>query len=138
LLDEADILNNYHPLTQQQFRRILQDTFAGNVRSVVAGVHISKTWDRVESPWYNMFVETKLEPFRRNEAERLMREPVEGFYTWDDDAVNFVWSVSQGRPHRIQQIALESINLMLNDRRRRITKSDAMSANAQILAKASL
>jgi len=137
LLDEADILNNYHPLTQQQFRRILQDNFAGNVRAVVTGVHISKTWDRVESPWYNMFVESELKPFKRNDAEQLMREPVEGFYTWDDDAVNFVWSVSQGRPHRIQQISLEAVNLMLTDRRRRITKDDAMSANAQILAHAS-
>ncbi|HEY53332.1 MAG TPA: AAA family ATPase [Caldilineae bacterium] len=138
LLDEADILNSYHPLTQQQFRRILQDTFAGNVRAVVTGVHISKTWDRVESPWYNMFVELELKPFERYEAERLMRESVEGFYTWDDDAVDFVWSVSQGRPHRIQQIALEAVNLMLNDHRRRITKKDAMSANAHILARASI
>jgi len=137
LLDEADILNAYHPLTQQQFRRILQDTFAGNVRAVVTGVHISKTWDRVESPWYNMFVESELKPFKRDEAERLMREPVEGFYTWDDDAVNFVWSISQGRPHRIQQIALESVNLMLTDRRRRITKNDARIANTQILANTS-
>ncbi len=137
LLDEADILNAYHPLTQQQFRRILQDNFAGNVRAVVTGVNISKTWDRVESPWYNMFVESELKPFNRDEAERLMREPVDGFYTWDDNAVDFVWSVSLGRPHRIQQIALEAVNLMLNERRRRITKNDAMSANAQIPANAS-
>ena len=138
LLDEADILNAYHPLTQQQFRRILQDTFAGNVRAVVTGVHISKTWDRVESPWFNMFVESELKPFQQDEAVRLMREPVEGFYTWDDAAVDFVWSVSQGRPHRIQQIALEAVNLMLTDRRQRITKSDAVNADAQIAANTSL
>ena len=45
--------------------------------------------------------------------------------------------ISQGRPHRIQQIALEAVNLMLTDRRRRITKNDARIANAQILANTS-
>ncbi len=124
LLDEADTLSGYDSLTQQQFRRILQDVFARNVGAVISGVHISKAWDRVESPWYNMFVEVVVPPLNRHEAELLMRKPVWGFYEWEDDAVAFVWRRTGGRPHRIQQIAREAVNFMLDDGRRRITLED--------------
>ncbi|MCP4166808.1 MAG: AAA family ATPase [Chloroflexi bacterium] len=134
LLDEADILNSFDALTQQQLRRILQDAFAQNVGAVVAGVNISKAWDRLESPWYNMFVETELVAFGRQDAERLMREPVEGFYDWDEDAIHYVWAQSQGRPHRIQQICLEAVNVMLDGGRRRITLQDAQLAYDHLLA----
>lgn len=133
LLDEADIMNTYNTLTQQQLRRILQDTFAHNVGVVVAGVNISKSWDRVESPWYNMFVEMQMPPFDRQEAERLMREPVAKFYRWDKDAIHYVYAQSQGRPHRIQQICLEAVNSMLDDKRRRIQLNDVQRAYERIL-----
>ncbi len=124
LLDEADILSSYNSLTQQQFRRILQDVFARNVGAIISGVYISKAWDRLESPWYNMFVEIIVPPLNRYEAEMLMRKPVLGFYEWDDEAVEFVWRRTHGRPHRIQQIAREAVNRMLEDGRRRITLDD--------------
>lgn len=133
LLDEADIMNTYNTLTQQQFRRILQDTFAQNVGVVVAGVNISKAWDRVESPWYNMFIEMQMPPFDRPEAERLMREPVTKFYRWDKDAIHYVFAQSQGRPHRIQQICLEAVNCMLDDKRQRIQMNDVQRAYERIL-----
>ena len=133
LLDEADILSTYSSLTQQQLRRILQDAFASNVGVVIAGVNISKTWDRVESPWYNMFVEIVVPPFNRYEAELLMRKPVYGFYEWEEDAIQFVWNRSHGRPHRIQQIAREAVNIMLDDHRRRITVEDVRRAYERIV-----
>lgn len=124
LLDEADVMSTYSSLSQQQFRRILQDTFAHNIGTVISGVHISKAWDRTESPWYNMFVEVVIEPFGRKEAEMLMRGPVRGVYEWEEDAITFVWRRSAGRPHRIQQIAREAVNFMLDDHRKRITLAD--------------
>jgi Cdc6-like AAA superfamily ATPase len=133
LLDEADTLSNYNSLTQQQFRRILQDVFARNVGAVISGVYISKTWDRMESPWYNMFVEVIVPPLSREEAEQLMREPVRGVYAWEDDAVEFVWRRTHGRPHRIQQIAREAVNLMLNDGRRQITCADVQRAYERVV-----
>jgi len=133
LLDEADVLSTYSSLTQQQFRRILQDAFARNVGVVIAGVHISKAWDRVESPWYNMFVELVAPPLKRDESEALMREPVRGVYEWDDAAVEFVWQRSQGHPHRIQQIAREAVDIMLDDQRRRITLQDVRRAYNRIV-----
>jgi len=133
LLDESDVLSTYSSLIQQQFRRILQDTFAQNLGVVIAGVHISKAWDRVESPWYNMFVELIVPPFNRDEAELLMHEPVLDFYEWDEEAVQFVWHRSQGRPHRIQQIAREAVTIMLDDHRRRITLSDVRRAYERVV-----
>ena len=133
LLDEADILSTYSSLTQQQLRRILQDAFASNVGLVIAGVNISKKWDRVESPWYNMFVEIVVPPFNRYEAELLMRKPVYGFYEWEEAAIIFVWQRSNGRPHRIQQIAREAVNIMLDDHRRRITLGDVRRAYERVV-----
>jgi len=133
LLDEADVLSTYSSLTQQQFRRILQDVFARNLGVVISGVHISKAWDRVESPWYNMFVEVVVPPLNRRESELLMRKPVYGFYEWDDDAIRYVWHRSHGRPHRIQQIAHEAVTIMLDDQRRRITLSDVRQAYERIV-----
>ena len=133
LLDEVDTLSRYDSLVQQQFRRILQDIFAKNVGAVISGVYISKTWDRMESPWYNMFVEIQVPPLNRYEAEMLMRKPVLGFYDWDDEAVAFVWERTQGRPHRIQQIAREAVNRMLDEGRRRITLEDVEKAYDQVV-----
>lgn len=133
LLDEADIMNTYDALTQQQLRRILQDTFAQNVGAVVAGVNINKAWDRVESPWYNMFLEIPMHPLDREEAETLMREPVANFYAWQEDAIHYVYAQSQGKPHRIQQICLEAVNIMLDHKRRTITSTDVEEAYRQVL-----
>ena len=133
LLDEADTLSAYSSLTQQQFRRILQDTFARNVGAVISGVHISKAWDRMESPWYNMFVEMVVPPLNRYESELLMRKPVLGFYEWDEGAVDFVWERTHGRPHRIQQIAREAVNIMLDEGRRRITLGDVQKAYERVI-----
>jgi len=133
LLDEADVLSTYSSLTQQQLRRILQDVFAQNIGVVIAGVHISKAWDRVESPWYNMFVEVVVPPLNRYESELLMREPVYGFYEWEEDAVRFVWLRTKGRPHRIQNIAREAVNIMLDDHRQNITLEDVRRAYERVV-----
>ena len=58
LLDEMDVVSAYDTVVQQQLRRIFMSPLAANLGAVVAGIQISKTWDRLESPWYNMFNET--------------------------------------------------------------------------------
>ncbi|HIC88479.1 MAG TPA: hypothetical protein EYP04_03630 [Anaerolineae bacterium] len=130
LMDEADVMNQYDELTQQQLRRVFMETFARNVGAVVSGVQLSKAWERVESPWYNLFNEIKLSPFTRAEAEALIREPVRGVYEYDDDAVELIIEYGHGRPHRIQQLCLEAVNHMLASpgRRTRITVGDVRHA----------
>ncbi|NOZ48850.1 MAG: AAA family ATPase [Chloroflexi bacterium] len=133
LLDEADVLNVYDPLTQQQFRRILQDSSTQDIGVVLAGVEINKSWDRQESPWYNMFIEVPIAALSRIEAEQLIREPVAGFYEWDDAAIRRIWQKSQGHPHRIQQICLEAVNIMLDHERHRLTLADVEKADERVL-----
>ena len=130
LIDEMDAINSYDSLVQQQLRRVFMQAFSANLGAVVAGVHISKEWDRLESPWYNLFIETKLEPFTPDEARRLIEEPVRGVYTWDEEAVAFVIEKSEGRPYQIQQLCLEAVNLMIEARRERVLLEDVQRAYA--------
>lgn len=133
LLDEADVLNVYDPLTQQQFRRILQDSSTQDIGDLLAGVAINKSWDRQESPWYNMFIEVPIAALSRIEAEQLIREPVAGFYEWNDAAIRRIWQKSQGHPHRIQQICLEAVNIMLDHERHRLTLADVEKVDERVL-----
>lgn len=134
LLDEVDVMNRYDQLVQQQLRRIFMKTFARNLGAVVAGVHISKEWERLESPWYNLFLEIELSPLSREEAIRLIKEPVKGAYDYDDEAVEAIWEYSQGHPQLVQQLCLEAVNRLLQEKRRRVTKADVESAYREMTA----
>jgi len=129
LLDEMDVVNGYSSILQQQLRRIFMSSLAENLGAVVAGVQISKAWDRIESPWYNLFNEVPLEPFTDDQARELLVEPVRGVYEWDEEAIQFVIAQAQGRPHRLQQYALEAVNHMLGEKRFRITLADVQAAH---------
>ncbi len=133
LMDEIDAMNDYDQLTQQQLRRIFMEHFSQNLGAVVAGVHVSKEWDRVESPWFNLFNEVELVPFSPQDARILLREPVRGIYTWREDALNFVIDHADGRPHRLQQYALEAVNHMITARRTEITLQDVTAAHDAIV-----
>ena len=134
LLDEVDTLSQFNPLYQQQLRRIFMRDFAATLGAVVAGIAISKEWDRVESPWFNLFNEIAMAPFSHAEAVELLIEPVRGYYLFEPAALDFIVDHSDGRPYRIQQYALEAVNHMLKHKRRRIQMSDVEYAHAQILA----
>lgn len=132
LLDEMDTLSRYNHLIQQQLRRIFMREFAASVGAVVAGIEINKDWERVESPWFNLFNEIAMQPFSREEAIQLLVEPVRGYYIFEPDVIEFILQQSDGRPHRIQQYALEAVNEMLRHKRRRITMHDVLTAHAII------
>jgi GTPase SAR1 family protein len=134
LLDEVDVMNRYDQLVQQQLRRIFMKTFARNLGAVVAGVHISKEWERLESPWYNLFLEMELSPLSREEAVRLIKEPVKGVYSYEDEAVEAIWEYSQGHPQLVQQLCLEAVNRLLQEKRSRVTRADVESVYREIAA----
>jgi hypothetical protein len=129
LLDEMDVVSAYDTVVQQQLRRIFMSPLAANLGAVVAGIQISKTWDRLESPWYNMFNEIPLELFTDEQARELLVEPVRGVYEWEPEAIEFVVQQSEGYPHRLQQFALEAVNQMLAANRQQITLDDVQAAN---------
>ncbi len=132
LMDEMDVVSNFGHLIQQQLRRIFMRDFAATLGAVVAGIQISKEWDRVESPWYNLFNEVEVEPFSREQSLELLIEPVRDVYSYDPAALEFIIEHSEGRPFRLQQYALEAVGSMLADGRRRILLSDVERAHARI------
>jgi hypothetical protein len=133
LLDEMDTMSQYSPTTQQQFRRIFMRTFTRNLGAIVAGTQISKAWDRMESPWYNLFNEIELGPLNQQAARGLITEPVKGIYQYEPDAIEHIITIAQGRPFLIQQHCLEAVNHMLAEGRNRITLTDARAAAEIIL-----
>ncbi len=132
LIDEMDVMSKYDRLVQQQLRRIFMREFSATLGAVVAGIQISKEWDRVESPWFNMFNEIALTPFSDEQAVDLLVEPVRGYYRYDQDAIAFILQEAEGRPYKVQQYGLEAVNHMLAQRRRRITLADARVAQRRL------
>lgn len=129
LMDEMDVVSQYDHLIQQQLRRIFMRNFAAALGAVVAGIQISRSWDRIESPWYNLFNEVEVEPFNRNHAEELLVSPVQNVYTYDPAALDQIIEYSEGRPFRLQQYGLEAVAHMLAEKRRRITLADVAHAH---------
>ncbi|MFO7633372.1 MAG: two-component regulator propeller domain-containing protein [Caldilinea sp.] len=138
LMDEMDTLSHFNHLIQQQLRRIFMREFAASLGAVVAGIEISKEWERIESPWFNLFNEIAMQPFTRQEAIHLLVEPVRGYYIYEPDALDFILEQSEGRPYRLQQYGMEAVNEMLRRKRRRITKRDALSAHEIIQSNSQL
>jgi ligand-binding sensor domain-containing protein len=130
LLDEMDVINSYDTLLQQQLRRVFMTSLAHNLGAVVAGVAISKDWERLESPWYNMFIETNLAPLDDADARRLLVEPVAQVYSWTPEALDGALAYAEGRPFRLQQCGLHAVNHMLSEGRTQITLSDVQAALA--------
>jgi len=113
LLDEMDTFNKFSLDTQSQLRRIFQRFVNLNLSVVVAGVKLQQRWAGESSPFYNMFVPIILPPLSEAEARRLIIEPVQNVYSYSDEAVARILEVSQGLPHRIQQLCLEIIHHLL-------------------------
>ena len=132
LMDEMDVINGYDHLVQQQLRRIFMRDFAATLGAVVAGIQISREWDRIESPWYNLFNEIEVEPFSREQAIELLVEPVKNYYSYEPAALEFIIQQSEGRPFRLQQYALEAVTNMLAASRRRIKLTDVQAAHRSI------
>lgn len=132
LMDEMDVMSSFDRLIQQQLRRIFMREFAATLGAVVAGIQISKEWDRVESPWFNLFNDIALTPFTREQAIELLVEPVRGYYQYDPAAIEFILDHANGRPYKVQQYGLEAVNHMLAARRRRVTLVDVEAAHRRL------
>ena len=132
MLDEMDVMSGYSRIVQQRLRRIFMRDFAATLGAVVAGIQISKDWDRIESPWFNLFNEIELQPFAREQAVELLTQPIHGIYQYEPAALEYILERSGGKPYRLQQYAMEAVNHMLADGRRRILLDDVEYANEHI------
>jgi AAA+ ATPase superfamily predicted ATPase len=124
LIDEVDVLNEYSERVNQRLRSIFMKTFSEHLVAVMSGVGIKRTWKSEGSPWYNFFDEIELLPFSREEAEALVREPVEGVFRYDPEAVELILARSSLKPYLIQKVCIHAVNRMLEDGRTTVTRGD--------------
>jgi tetratricopeptide (TPR) repeat protein len=94
LIDEVDVLNQYSERINQRLRGIFMKTFAEHMVAIMSGVGIKRTWTSEGSPWYNFFDEVELTAFTREEAEALIRQPVEDVFRWEPEAVERILEAS--------------------------------------------
>jgi hypothetical protein len=124
LIDEVDVLNEYSERINQRLRSIFMKTFSEHLVAIMSGVGIKRIWNSEGSPWYNFFDEIELTAFSPEEAEALIRQPVEGVFRYDDEAVQRIMSASALKPYVIQKFCIHAVNRMLEEGRTTITVQD--------------
>ncbi|OQY57635.1 MAG: hypothetical protein B6245_16010 [Desulfobacteraceae bacterium 4572_88] len=123
-LDEIDATEGFSPDIHQSLRNVFQ-TYQGTIRMVAAGVSIKRgEWHLPTSPWYNFFEFRDISALDRFNAERLITEPVRGFYTYGVGAIDFIPYKTNGKPFYIQMICKKAINRVLDEKRRKVTLAD--------------
>jgi energy-coupling factor transporter ATP-binding protein EcfA2 len=133
LIDEVDVLNEYSESVNQRLRGIFMKSFSENLVAVMSGVGIRRRWKSAVSPWYNFFDEVELSTFSREEAEALVREPVRGFFRWQNEAVERVLELSQLRPYLVQKLCVHAVNRMLEQGRGTVRLDDVDASRAAAL-----
>jgi tetratricopeptide (TPR) repeat protein/Cdc6-like AAA superfamily ATPase len=130
LIDEVDVLNSYSETVNQRLRGIFMKSFSENLVAVMSGVAIRRRWKSEVSPWYNFFDEIELQPFTREEAEALIREPVKGVFRFAPDAVERILALSRLRPYLVQKLCVHAMSRMLEQGRFTVGGEDVEAARA--------
>jgi hypothetical protein len=124
LIDEVDVLNEYSERVNQRLRSIFMKTFSEHLVAIMSGVGIKRLWTSEGSPWYNFFDEVELTAFTREEAEALIREPVEGVFRYEAAAVESILEASDLKPYLTQKFCIHAVNRMLEQGRTTVTTAD--------------
>ncbi|HEY3121160.1 MAG TPA: hypothetical protein VGL15_11095 [Vicinamibacteria bacterium] len=132
LIDEVDVLNEYSERINQRLRSIFMKTFSEHLVAIMSGVGIRRIWNSEGSPWYNFFDEIELTAFTREEAEALVREPVEGVFRYEPEAVEAILTQSRLRPYLIQKLCIHAVNRMLEAGRAVVTTADVEAAREAV------
>lgn len=133
LVDEVDVLNEYSERVNQRLRSIFMKTFSEHLVAVMSGVGIKRLWTSEGSPWYNFFDEIELSAFTREEAEALIREPVEGVFRYEATAVAAILDGSDLKPYVIQKFCIHAVNRMLEAGRTTVTAEDVEAVREDVL-----
>jgi hypothetical protein len=133
LIDEVDALNAYSERINQRLRSIFMKTFSEHLVAIMSGVGIKRTWKSEGSPWYNFFDEVVLPPFRREDAEALIRTPVEGVFRYQQEAVDAIVERSEGKPYLIQKFCIHAVNRIIEERRTVVRLEDVEMVEPDVL-----
>lgn len=132
LIDEVDALNAYSERINQRLRSIFMKTFSEHLVAILSGVGIRRVWNSEVSPWYNFFDEMELSAFTREEAESLIRTPVEGYFNYEPEAVLAILEHTEQKPYLIQKFCIHSVNRMLEDGRTQVRASDVVAVREAV------
>jgi tetratricopeptide (TPR) repeat protein len=124
LIDEVDELNDYDPRINQKLRSLFMKSFAENLVAVVSGVEIRKQWEKEGSPWYNFFEEVEVTAIGRDDAESLIRRPIQGVFKFDQGVVDRIIELTESKPYSIQRFCIALVNRLHEENRRTITVAD--------------
>jgi len=133
LIDEVDVLNEYSERVNQRLRSIFMKNFSEHLVAIMSGVGIKRIWKSEGSPWYNFFDEIELTAFSREEAEALIRQPVEGVFRWAPEAVEAILEYSSLKPYVVQKFCIHAVNHMLEEGRTTITAADVEAVRSGVL-----
>jgi hypothetical protein len=132
LIDEADVLNEYSERINQRLRSIFMKTFSEHLVAIMSGVGVRRIWKSEGSPWYNFFDEVELTPFSREEAEALIRQPVEGIFRYEPEAVQAILEESGLKPYVIQKFCIHAVNRMIEEGRASVTLGDVRAVREMV------
>ena len=124
LIDEIDELNDYDPRINQRLRSLFMRAFSESLAAVVAGVRISRSWEKETSPWYNFFEEIELRALSRDEARELIAAPIRGTFEIQPEAVERILEWSECKPYPIQRLCLALVSRLHDASRTAITVAD--------------
>jgi tetratricopeptide (TPR) repeat protein len=133
LIDEVDVLNEYSERVNQRLRSIFMKTFSEHLVAIMSGVGIKRLWTSEGSPWYNFFDEVELTAFTREEAEALIREPVEGVFRYEAQAVESILEASDLKPYLTQKFCIHAVNRMIEAGRTTVTAADVEAVREEVL-----
>jgi hypothetical protein len=133
LIDEVDVLNGYSEGVNQRLRSIFMKNFSESLVAVMSGVGIKRIWKSEVSPWYNFFDEVELSAFTREEAEELIKTPVEGIFRYETAALERILERSALKPYLIQKLCINAVNHMLEQDRSTITLADVRAVEEDVL-----
>jgi hypothetical protein len=91
---------------------------------VVSGVEIRKQWEKEGSPWYNFFEEVEVTAIGRDDAEALIRRPIQGVFKFDQGVVDRIIELTESKPYSIQRFCIALVNRLHEQDRRTITVAD--------------
>jgi hypothetical protein len=107
-------------------------TFSEHLVAILSGVGIRRVWNSAVSPWYNFFDELELAALTREEAEALIRTPVEGYFHYEPEAVAAILEHSELKPYLVQKFCIHAVNRMLEAGRTVVRASDVFAVRETV------
>ncbi len=130
LIDEVDKLLEQTPEIQMQLKALAcSQMLQSRLVLVLSGLSHPRNFVKGEvNEFYSAFDSAHLESLPPDKARSLVIEPVQGFFSFDGDAVEMIVKVSKYEPYWIQLLCREALGISLYQERTVVTITDVEAA----------